>query len=265
MRIIIFYLFKKSSLITIGMIFTIIIGYFYGVDNVFNKIGFYCKKFEITGSKNIHKSDVVHLINPKGKSVFGYDIYKISQHIKDNISWVENVDIHILLPDTIKIHITEKKPYAIYIMDEKKYTIDRQGAILDEYNINHKLESKITLMGKNANKEFAILANTLNKFPQITDMITTAKYISDRRWNIILQNKITIKLPETSDEKKIGRLYKILNNYSNLFSNKIKTIDLRFQNKIIIEKRKYKTPNDLVPRGRIELPTQGFSVLCSTD
>lgn len=242
MRIIRLYLFKKSSLITIAMIFTIITGYFYGVDNFLSKIGFYCKKFEITGNKNIQKSDVIYLINPKGKSVFGYDIYKISQYIKDNISWVQNVDIHILLPDTIKIHITEKKPYAIYIMDEKKYTIDIQGTILDEYNINHKLESKITLMGKNANTEFAIFANALNKSPKIRDMITHAKYISDRRWDIILQNKITIKLPENINENKIAKLSKILNNYSNLFSNKIKTIDLRFQNKIIIEKRKTQNP-----------------------
>ena len=65
--------------------------------------------------------------------------------------------------------------------------------------------------------------------------INRAIYINDRRWNLILDNNILLKLPENNIMKSINNYNKIYKNISFNELEKIKYIDLRINNKIILK------------------------------
>ena len=72
-------------------------------------------------------------------------------------------------------------------------------------------------------------------------MVDSVIYIEKRRWNILLKNKILLKLPEKKIKEAINNYKKIYANFSNKDLKEIISIDLRISNQAIV---KYKEKND---------------------
>ena len=82
-------------------------------------------------------------------------------------------------------------------------------------------------------KKGLIFLKILKEFPDIEKQITASSLIRGRRWNIYLNQKIEVRLPE----EKIEEALKILNRMEKidfLTARKIKILDLRFLPQIII-------------------------------
>lgn len=190
----------------------------------------------IRGNKNLDSKDIIQCLDADvGTPIIALDLKKIHERI-DNMEWVDNASVRRKLPKTLEINISEKVPIAIWQNNMKLSLIDTEGEII----VSDKIERFIGLLhvvGNNANIHAYGLKEDLMNEPEIMENVTAAVRYGDRRWNLILRQNITVKMPEKNFNDALAYIAR-LNKKGKLFDQNYKMLDLRNSEKYFIEKYK---------------------------
>ena len=205
-----------------------------------NKYNYNLQKIEIVGLTNLNKNEILLFFNKfKNNSIFLVPVKEISNEIKKN-KWVEAVNIRNDYKTTLKVNIKEEIPIGIYENNNQKILFSKNLVILEILEKNHDYKNLINFYGESSIINSKNLISNIDH--DIKQMIQSAIFIENRRWNIRLKNKITLKLPEKNLEEAIKNYKKIYSNLSNKDLKDIEIIDLRIPNQAIIKYRN--TDND---------------------
>ena len=171
----------------------------------------------------------------KGKSLFTIDLKNTAEEIK-SLNWIKKVDIRKSFPNTLNIFITENDPFALLLKDQKVYLIDIDGELIVEENEDAILESeRLLISGIDSEINLPNLISSLNiHYPEILLSVKEMEFIERRRWNLIFNNKLIVKLPESNIGKSLGNLKKLIERDKILKSNIIE-VDLRINDRAIIK------------------------------
>ena len=142
-------------------------------------------------------------------------------------------------PNVININLEEKEVRAIWQINEKFYPIDGDGKVIDA---NFRTQEPILLIvGAGAPENLKRLLEAIkDDGDTYLQRIKVANFISQRRWNLILDDikeGITVKLPEEDIEDAWKKLLK-LNETKGILKRKLTIIDLRLPHKIVVKLRK---------------------------
>jgi cell division protein FtsQ len=96
-----------------------------------------------------------------------------------------------------------------------------------------KLPALPLVTGEGAQFEVAELVNQLEVSPDLSSKVRGAARVGQRRWNLYLDNGITILLPEKNVAEALARLA-ALESSQHLLSNGVKNVDLRFSGRVIV-------------------------------
>ncbi len=199
------------------------------------KLGFVVENISIEGQKHVSEERIVRAIKIKT----GYPIFLVSlENLKsrlENIEWIKNVFVERKLPNNITIYIEERTPIALGQRDNKLYLIDNEGVIIHEKDLKPYFNLPI-FIGDGSEIYANSLITIFREEPELFKHIHAIIRVSERRWNIRLDNDLEIKMPEENFEeawKKVIKLYK----KKELLNPEISVIDLRVANKIFVEKR----------------------------
>ena len=189
----------------------------------------------ISDLKYINKNKILNLFyDYRNKSIFFVPILKIADDIK-KIRWVKNINIKNDYHKTITVFLEEEEPIGIFFNDNKKILFSNNLVFLDILENDNEYSNLIIFSGKNAvNNSKKLIANLDHEFKK---NVLSAAFIGNRRWNLILNNSILIKMPEQNIKNAIKDYNKIYLNFSNKDLNDISSIDLRVQNQAIIKYR----------------------------
>ncbi len=183
-------------------------------------------KFKVLNNQIIENEDIEEIMKNQNniKSIGSI----ISQH-----TYVKKVTILRILPKTLHAEITEYKPIFIH---ENGELIDHDGFIIPLHKSKKMNKSKlIKLSGKPPIDKTKQIITMLEQDKELFKSITNVEYIGNRRFNIILENKTIIKLPQEEFQK--AWEYVILN--KEIFStNPTYTLDLRLSEKIFVKQSK---------------------------
>lgn len=205
------------------------------VENVTGDMGFRVTNIMLEGRKNADAEVILALVNmQKGSPLFAFNPAEAQEQIQ-RVSWVEHAEIERRLPDTIYIRITERQPLAFWQRGGQLSLIDTHGKVIAENNLA-KFKNLILVVGPDSEKFAPQLIADLKAEPVIYDRIDAAQRIGDRRWDLVLKNKITIKLPETDTALAISRLAKAQAQDS-ILDKDIEHIDMRGQDRMIVRTR----------------------------
>ncbi len=200
--------------------------------------GFALQDVILYGRHNTAKKDILEKTKLKyGQSIFRADLEDIKKDI-ESIGWVKSATIERFLPNRINIKITERKPVAIWQYNKKLNLIDKDGIVISNKNIN-KFSHLKTVVGKNANLKALEFLKLITTDKTMSQIVVAGVYISNRRWNLIILDKITVKLPYNEPKE----AWEALGNYArknNLLARPISVIDMRVPKKIFIKMRKNK-------------------------
>ncbi len=150
----------------------------------------------------------------------------------EEISWVNAVCVERRFPDTLFIRISEKEPVAIWQSQAKTYLVDRDGGLVETREA-HKYKELLLVAGDQAPRYVGKLMTLLEKFPEIKFRVTAATHLRSTRWDIRLDGKIDIKLPEKEVERALGYLLD-LEKHHHLMEREIVTIDMRLPDQLIL-------------------------------
>lgn len=187
----------------------------------------------VNGRKKTKKSSLLSASNIKfGEPILGVDIKAIQGRIS-NLPWVETVRIERQLPNTIIINLTERKPIGRWQRDGQLSLIDQNGFVIS--TLTHNMFQNLPIIiGKDAPKKAKKILLTLKQEPLLFDRVNALTFVTSRRWDVRLDNKINIKLPEHGIGEAWASLATIEKGHKVLGKDVI-AVDMRIPEKFIIQ------------------------------
>lgn len=230
-------IFKYTLLLFTSISLATYIYYFQPLNNLYDTLvdltGAHIKTLIVIGaSPKVEKLIKANLGVKEGDSIFKLSTTKLLNNLI-NIGWIKDVSIHKVLPNIIKIEVKERAPIAIYYHNKTYTLIDKDGNFIEDVKENPNLP---LVSGTDANVNVYKMLEILSKYPSIKNELHSIVYVRQRRWDIILNNKITIKLPSCNDElinKSLNILEKLLKQPN--IQNSVVSIDLRIPSNVIIQ------------------------------
>ena len=157
------------------------------------------------------------------------------KEIVESSEWVKRVSIKKILPSTLKINVTENDPYAIYFQEGKSFLIDLDGSIITEINLNNYEDDLLFVRGENSPELLEQLIRDISiVFPKLTQTLEEVEFIEKRRWNLKLNNKLLVKLPDENIQQSLKNLKQLFEEQEVMESNIIE-IDLRIQGRAALK------------------------------
>ena len=147
----------------------------------------------------------------------------------NNYDFISNIQLKKKYPNTLKIIIIEKIPVAKQIIDKKKFYITKKNEKINFIKLKI-YENIPVIFGRY--KNFNYFYNDLEKSNFIINEIKAFYYFDIGRWDIVLKNGKTIKLPEKNYLELFPRINLMLND-SNF--RKYTIFDFRVKDQLILQ------------------------------
>ncbi len=149
-------------------------------------------------------------------------------NVLNSNSLVESFIVFKKYPSTLQIEIKETNLVAKIKKNKKFFFVGANGK-LSEKKISEK--ELPFIFGKPSIKEFLLFKKKIDKSNFSYEEVKNLYFYPSKRWDIELKNNIILKLPKDNMKESLNYIFQFLKN-NNL--NRIKTIDARVKNQIII-------------------------------
>ena len=146
--------------------------------------------------------------------------------------WIKTVRVERRLPNTILINLSERAPTAIWQKNGRLKLIDSDGAVIRADTIDPFRYLPIVI-GENAPENAANILSVLAKEPALYERIKAITFVTGRRWDVRLENKIDIKLPELQVQEAWSHLAEIERGHKVLHKDVV-AVDMRIPDQLII-------------------------------
>lgn len=186
----------------------------------------------IKGQLEASERDIIRSLDlKKHASMVLFDAAAARQRIQ-SMPWVEEVSIRKTYPGSVDIVIKERKPLALWQSGKVVSILDPEGRIITGLEGN-KFASLVLLVGDGADLEGPAFLETLSNFTIVESRVRAAVLVAGRRWNLVLDNGLEVKLPESNIELALSRMA-TLQSDNELFDRDIQTIDLRIPGRMAV-------------------------------
>jgi cell division protein FtsQ len=159
-----------------------------------------------------------------GQSIFTADLPGARARLL-RLPWVAQAEVKRRYPDDISVRIVEKQPFARWQSPKGLYVVERSGALITDKDLGpfHNLP---LLAGDGAPRVAAEFVDSVAQHRAIVARVQTYQHQSGRHWNLLLDDGVLVKLPETGWRKELDALeYLIVD--KGILERDVVEIDLR--------------------------------------
>jgi len=205
---------------------------FNAANHVTARAGFGIETVVITGHKEVRESDVLRALEIGGNtSLLTFDAHWARRRLAD-IAWVKSSTVQKLFPGTLRIDLVEREPYALWQLGGIVSLIDRDGDVIGELS-DQRFAGLPLVVGSGANKRVDELMALVAPHSIVSTRLRAAVRVADRRWNLVLDNGMEIRLPETGAREALASLDE-LSETKGLMARDIVLIDLRLADRLVV-------------------------------
>ncbi len=177
-------------------------------NDVANAAGFEVRAVQVEGQQNIKHAEIVEALGPyEGQSVFAFDTDAARDRLKRN-GWVREARVTRLLPSTLVVEIEERKPYALWQEGGKIAAIDVEGRALALAS-RAEFPALPVVSGPGAAAPAREIIDALATVPDLKARVQTIERIAGRRWDLVLDTGLRVKLPATGYSASLADLSNI--------------------------------------------------------
>lgn len=148
------------------------------------------------------------------------------------LPWVVDAQVTKVYPKSLSVKLVERVPVAIWQHGENLSLIDARGEVIAPMNGTRHANLPL-YVGPGANKHADMLEARLIFHPEIRSRVKAAIRIADRRWDLRLDNGVTIRLPEQN----VGEAFDRLSDFDAgraILDRDITAIDLRLGDRVTV-------------------------------
>ncbi len=200
------------------------------------KGGLQLNAIEVNGINYLTQNEVIEALNFQ-PDITGFDIDLKEAHKKlTKLGWVDTARLYRQLSGVLVVDIVERVPVASWLSNGKKMLIDRQGQAIVIHK-NGEFEDLIVISGEDSNIRFNKLRTAYAKIfdqEKLNANIKAAQLLGRRRWDLIFDNGIYVKLP-SYDENTALNVFKNINPNIYLKDLTLGAIDLRISDRITFD------------------------------
>jgi cell division protein FtsQ len=215
-----------AALFVSGIVGRTIKGVSNTADAIVAKAGFGISEVHLAGNGRTAPETILAALGfQPGESIFGADVQTARRRLM-KLDWVAEADVQRRYPDAIYVRVVEKLPFALWKSpDGSIYVVERNGGLITKNDVA-KFAKLPYLVGDDAPKSAAELVDAVALHRAVAARVKLYQRQSDRRWNLILDDQVIVKLPETGWQKELGTLESLIVEKSILERN-LAEIDLR--------------------------------------
>ncbi len=235
------WLLRKRPMMLLGLgliVVTLIAGLFVSgtigrtvrrVDNAFAAVGtnagFGIGEVHLAGNVRTPPETILAALGfEPGQSIFDADIQTARKKLM-KLDWVAEADVQRRYPDAIYVRVVEKLPFALWKSPDGVTVIERNGGLITRSDVA-KFSNLPLLAGDGAPQPAAEIVDAVSQHRAVAARVKIYQRQSQRRWNLILDDGVIVKLPETGWQKELDTLESLIVDKSILERN-LAEIDLR--------------------------------------
>ena len=207
--------------------------------NISKTVGLTVREVIVEGRSKTRKSVLLQALQvSEGDNILAINITEMKDRI-NKLPWVKSARIERHFPNKISLTLFERTPMARWQTNRMLKLIDVHGDVIPIVDLT-RFSNLPIIIGKNAPKIAGQILNTLSNEPHLFKRVKSLTLVSDRRWDVQLDNQINVHLPEKNPGKAWAHLATVEQGH-NIFGDQVQGIDMRLENQLIIKIEKNKT------------------------
>jgi cell division protein FtsQ len=193
-------------------------------ENVIADAGFGISSLHLAGNRRTPPKMILAALGfEPGQSIFAADLHAARARLMA-LDWVADAEVSRTYPDSISVSIVEKVPFALWQSQNGLYVVERSGRVIaraDALNFPH-----LPLFVGDAPQGGADLVDAIAQHRAVVARVKAMQRVSGRRWNLVLDDGVVVKLPEDGWQKQLDTLEHLIVD-KGVLERDISEIDLR--------------------------------------
>ena len=196
-------------------------------------VGLVVDEVLVNGRRNTTKTSLLEALNVKlGEPILGLDLDLIQGRVVA-LPWVKTAQIQRQLPDKVLINLEERRPTGRWQRNGRLTLIDEDGVTIRKLS-GDLFQHLPIIIGNDAPAKVKQVLPILKKEPELFRRVKALTFVGSRRWNVRVDDKIDIKLPEKQIDKAWSHLATIEKGHKVLNGDVI-AVDMRIIDQFIIK------------------------------
>lgn len=214
-----------AALFASGTIGRAIHGVDRAVDATVADAGFGISEIHLAGNSRVPPESILAALGMKpGESIFAAQLASARARIMA-LDWVASADVVRRYPDSIFVTVVEKRPFALWQSPHGVAVVERAGGVITTLGVE-KFARLPKLVGTGAPEAAADMVDAVMTHRAVAARVAAYEYVSQRRWNLILNDGVVVKLPEAGWRKELDALEHLIVD-SGILERDVTEIDLR--------------------------------------
>jgi cell division protein FtsQ len=203
------------------------------VQAVASSTGFAVAQLDITGNRDTSEIDIVGAIGLDGHtSLVGFDAGEARERV-EALPWVQQATLRKVYPATIEVKLSEREPFAVWQNDGQLTVIEKTGAPIAPFGGTRHAGLPL-VVGKGAAELAEGFVGLVARQPELAGRVTGYVRVGERRWDLQIDDRITVRLPEGGEAAAIAELVN-LDRRSGLLAADIVEVDLRLSDRLFVK------------------------------
>jgi cell division protein FtsQ len=197
----------------------------HAADRLVAEAGFGISEIHLTGNSRVPPETILAALGMQpGGSIFAADLPAARARIMA-LDWIQSADVMRRYPDAIYVNVVEKRPFALWQSPDGIAVVERSGQVITTRNVEN-FSRLPKLVGAGAPQQAADMVEAVMAHRAIDARLAAYEYVSQRRWNLILNNGVVVELPENGWRKELDALEHLIVDHV-ILERDITEIDLR--------------------------------------
>ena len=196
------------------------------------KVGFAVSEIFVEGRMETEKAALLASLHlTRGAPILSLDLKQARARVIA-LPWVRTAEIERQLPDVIHLRLQERRPLALWQNQGRFSLIDTRGNPIPLSDIG-RFSNLVVVVGRDAPLNAVALLDTLAVAPELARKVKAAVRVGGRRWDVQLENRVEVKLPEADAIAAWVQLAEMQDRHQ-LLDTDVSVIDLRLPDRIIV-------------------------------
>lgn len=196
------------------------------------RLGFAVDQVRVSGNRETSEIDILERLDLDGwTSLVGFDAEAARERIV-GLPWVKAAAVRKVYPDALEVRIEERDPFAIWQHGTQLAIVERDGRVIAPFDGGRHAVLPLVI-GYGAAEQAADFVDKIKRHPGLASRVKGFIRVAERRWDLRLENGITIRLPENGEDAAIAEVLR-LDREDGLLSRDIATVDLRLEDRLVI-------------------------------
>lgn len=201
-------------------------------DSLLSAGGLGIEAVKLSGQRETNEFQILEALEiQEGSSLALFDAEGARTRLTD-IAWVKSASVMKLYPGTLNVTIEERLPFALWQRGDVVSIINDKGDVITD-DVDGRYANLLLVVNHGAQRRAGEIIEALKPVPEVRARVRAAFLVGQRRWDLMLENGITVRLPEDNVVAALADLVQ-MDADSGLLSRDIAAVDMRLTDRVVV-------------------------------